>query len=451
MAAELKRDPDLEWLDHVRPVGLVVASVLLKELGLAPSRQTQTDTAVIAEHVGEDSSKPAFQNPWAFFEEVLDWKAQYVAGSPGGPVLPDDLHVRLPDHDTTLSPTWAVAELGGGDKCWQLLVRIEGPGIDPDARGVLEGWEATPHQRFERLLRETGIFGGILVTEKNEGKDGEDRYSPELRLVYAPSGETSGYLMFPLRSLTTVAGRSMLGGLKLLLDSVRLFTDADERRLPALLRKSRDAQAAVSTALAEQVLGALHDLLRGLDAAEPARIRELARKHPAHVYEGVLTVLMRLVFILYAEDRDLLPSRLDGRAREIYETSYSARGLYARLVEDAALNPDTMDERRGGWGRLLSLFRLIHKGHPSHFVQARGGKLFDPDVFPFLEGRADVADGTGLRDALSTLPVLYAAWITAENMKIGGLASRRRETAERLTTEMQAAHRSRVMPTGCQR
>jgi hypothetical protein len=392
MAAELKRDPDLEWLDHVRPVGLVVASVLLKELGLAPSRQTQVDTAVVAAHVGEDSSKPAFRNPWAFFKEVLGWEARHVAGSPGGPALPDDLRVRLPDHDTTLSPTWAVAELGDGTKRWQLLVRIEGPGIDPDARGVLEGWEATPHQRFERLLRETGIFAGILVTEKNDRKDGEDRYSPELRLIYAPSGETSGFVTFPLRSLTTVAGRSMLGGLKLLLDSVRLFTDADDRRLPALLRKSREAQAAVSTALAEQVLGALHDLLRGLDAAEPALIRELASKHPAHVYEGVLTVLMRLVFILYAEDRDLLPSRLDGRAREIYETSYSARGLYARLVEDAALNPDTMDERRGGWGRLLSLFRMIHKGHPSHFVQARGGKLFDPDEFPFLEGRADVAD-----------------------------------------------------------
>ena len=208
----------------------------------------------------------------------------------------------------------------------------------------------------------------------------------------------------------------MLGGLKLLLDSVRLFTDADERRLPALLRKSREAQAAVSTALAEQVLGALHELLRGLDAAEPKLIRELARTRPGHLYEGLLTVLMRLVFILYAEDRDLLPSRLDGRAREIYETSYSARGLYARLVEDAAINPDTMDERRGGWGRLLSLFRLIHKGHPSHFVQARGGKLFDPDQFPFLEGRVDrsepprvlpVSDGCLLRilEGLMTLQV----------------------------------------------
>jgi hypothetical protein len=223
-------------------------------------------------------------------------------------------------------------------------------------------------------------------------QDGEDRYSPELRLIYAPRGETSGHLTFPLRELGTVAGRPMLGGLKLLLDSFRLFADASDRRLPALLKKSRDAQAAVSTALAEQVLGALHELLRGLDAAEPELIRKLAGSRPEHLYEGLLTVLMRLVFILYAEDRDLLPSRTDGRTRQIYETSYSARGLYARLSEDVALNPDTMDERQGGWGRLLALFRLIHKGHPSHFVQARGGKLFDPDQFPFLEGRADPAD-----------------------------------------------------------
>jgi hypothetical protein len=391
MASDLKRDPDLEWIDLVRPIGLVVAPVLLKELGLAPSRQTQADSAVVAAHIANDASKPAFKNPWAFFEEVLGWEAPYFGGAPGGPDLPEKFYVRLPDHDTTLSPTWAVAELGSGNDPWQLLVRIEAPGIDPDARGVLEGWEATPHQRFERLLRDSDVFAGLLISEKKEVKEGEDHYTPELRVIYAPSGETSGHLTFPLRSLATVAGRPMLGGLKLLLDSVRLFTDADDRRLPALLRKSREAQAAVSTELAEQVLGALHELLRGLDAAEPELIRRLARTQPGHLYEGLLTVLMRLVFILYAEDRDLLPSRLDGRAREIYETSYSVRGLYARLVEDAAVNPDTMDERRGAWGRMLSLFRLIHKGHKSHFVQARGGKLFDPDAFPFLEGRSDVA------------------------------------------------------------
>ena len=39
MAKEIYRDPDLEWLDHVPPVGLVVAPTLLKELGLVPIRQ----------------------------------------------------------------------------------------------------------------------------------------------------------------------------------------------------------------------------------------------------------------------------------------------------------------------------------------------------------------------------------------------------------------------------
>ena len=403
MTTDLNRDSDLEWLDHVQPVGLVVAPSLLKRLGLSPLRQTPIDTGAVAELLDPDTSKAALRDPWAFVEQVLGWEARHVAGAPGGPAIPEDeLLVRLPEHDTTLAPTWAVAELGDGEQRWQLLVRVEAEGVDPDKRGALDGWEATPHQRFERLLRDTGVFAGLMVTDK------------ALRLIYAPSGETSGHLTFPLRPLGTVAGRPMLSGLKLLLDRSCLFTAADSHRLPALLRESREAQASVSTALAEQVLGALHELLRGLDSAQPALIRELAASSPDHLYEGLLTVLMRLVFVLYAEDRDLLPSRSDGRAREIYETSYSVRGLYATLVEDAALNPDTMDERRGGWGRLLALFRLIHSGHSTHFVQARGGKLFDPDEFPFLEGRAtkdeparilNVSDGCLLRilEGLMTL------------------------------------------------
>lgn len=392
MPIERNRDPDLEWIDHVPPVGLVVAPSLLKELGLPPQRQTPIDTGIVAELIGTESTKPALADPWPFVERVLGWEARNVAGAPGGPVLPDDLLVPLPEHSTTLKPTWAVAELGDPDRRWQLLVRIEAPGINPDARNALDGWEATPQQRFERLLRDTGVFAGLLISEREERRDGEIRYEPEFRLVYAPRGETSGHQSFPIRPMVTVAGRPMLGGLKLLLDRFRLFSDSDDRRLPALLKRSRDAQALVSTALAEQVLGALHELLRGLDSAEPALIRELAANRPDHLYEGLLTVLMRLVFVLFAEDRDLLPSRSEARAREIYNTSYSVRGLYARLTEDVALNPDTMDERRGGWGGLLALFRLIHKGHKTGFVQARGGKLFDPDEFPFLEGRAVMDD-----------------------------------------------------------
>jgi hypothetical protein len=377
---EVFRDPALEWLDHVQPVGLVVSSAVLKDLILEPIPQRQTDSAEVEALIDPDVSKPALADPWAFVETVLGWEARMVAGAAGGPTVPDNLRLRLPEQDTTLAPGWAVADPAGGAQPWQLLVRLEKRGVDPDRRGALDGWEATPHQRFERLLRESDVHVGLLITDQ------------EIRLAYAPKGETSGWLAFPIRPLATVAGRVMLGGLKLMLDRARLFTDAPDRRLPAILKKSRDAQAVVSTALAGQVLGALHELLRGLVAADPAVIGRLTQERPGHLYEGLLTVMMRLVFVLYAEDRDLLPSRTDDAARTLYENGYSARGLYAQLVEDAALNPDTMDERRGGWGRLLALFRLIHRGHKSGLVQARGGKLFDADAFPFLEGRERVED-----------------------------------------------------------
>ena len=404
MAAEPDRDPDLEWLDHVRPVGLVVAPSLLKTLGLVPPPQTAVDTAAAAELIDLDSDGPALVDPWAFMEQTLGWGAGVVTGAPGGPGLRDSLEVHLPEYGVTLRPTWAVQQPKAEGESWQLLVAVEPPGVDPDKPSAGVGWGATSQQKFERLLRETGIFVGLMITDK------------VLRLTFAPRGETSGHLSFPIRALASVTGRPMLGGLKLLLNAHRLFIDAPERRLPALLAESREAQAQVSTELAGQVLGALHELLRGFDAAEPALVRDLAEHRPGHLYEGLLAVLMRLVFILYAEDRDLLPSRTGAHARSVYDTSYAVRGLYGRLTDDAALNPDTMDERRGGWGRLLALFRLIHSGHTSHFIQARGGKLFDPQAFPFLEGRAasvdppavpHISDGCLLRvlDGLLTVKV----------------------------------------------
>jgi hypothetical protein len=412
-------DPDLEWLDLVRPVGLVVAPSLLKGLGLTPELQTRADNAAVAELLRlEDEEGPVLSDAWTFAERILSWPKARVAGAPGGPALPEgDLCKVLREHDTVLEPHWAVAGVDGG---WQVLVRIEAPGIKPDARGALAGWEATPHQRFERLLRETQVPIGVLITDN------------ELRLVYAPSRETSGWIAFPLRPLATVAGRPMLGGLKLVLDRVRLFTDAEPRRLPAVLKASRDAQTTVSTTLAEQVVGALHELLRGLTAAEPKLIGALATEQSPHLYEGLLTVLMRLVFILYAEDRDLIPSRTDEKARALYEQGYSVRGLHAKLLDDQARYPDTLEERRGAWGRLIALFRLIHAGDRTGWIRARGGKLFNPDAFPFLEGRASpedpprityVTDGCVLRilDGLLTLKGERLSYRTLDVEQIGSV------------------------------
>ncbi|WP_244558821.1 DNA methyltransferase [Bradyrhizobium brasilense] len=199
----------------------------------------------------------------------------------------------------------------------------------------------------------------------------------------------------------------MLAGLKLCLGRNAFFTGAPEMRLRKLLEASREAQNAVSEKLSGQVLGALYELLRGLHRAAPGEIEALAARDPHHLYEGLLTLLMRLVFLLYAEDRDLLPSSTYLHLKQLWDTGYSIKTLYARLLVDEALNPDTMDERRGGWGQLLAVFRLIHGGHRD-WITGRGGKLFDPDAFPFLEGREvgsarsaatvlQVSDGTILR------------------------------------------------------
>ena len=409
-------DPNLEWLGHVQPTGLVVAPAILTRHGLVPEEQSRADSDAVAEHLAATDEGPALPSPWAFFHAILGWQPAQVAGAPGGPPVPDNLAVH-PDADTTLLPTWAVAEPDGG---WQVLVRIEAPGIAPDSRRELDGWEATPHQRLERMLRETGIPTGLLLTDTH------------LRLVHAPYQETSGWLAFPLRDLATVGGRPMLGGLKLLLSAFRLFNDAADRRLPGLLRASREAQAEVSAKLATQVLGALHELLRGLHAADRARIERLAAQRPAHLYEGLLTVLLRLVFLLYAEDRGLIPSRTDGPARALYEAGYRVRALHARLLADAARYPDTMDERRGAWGRLLALFRLVHSGDGAGWIRGRGGKLFDPNEFPFLQGQdaddappdpAPVTDGCILRvlDGLMVLDGERLSYRTLDVEQIGSV------------------------------
>lgn len=375
IAEPLKYAP-FEWLDHVQREGLVFARPILDDLGISPVQQTRFDSQEIAAHLATTREEPAVGDPLGFLQSILGWPLSRIAGAPGGPSLPELATLALPELDTVLSADLALIDTRSEDRVL-LLVRTENPGTNPDARGALDGWEASPQQRFERLLRESGAEVGILFSDL------------QLRLVYAPRGETAGWIGWPLYDLTSVAGRSMLGGLKSALGTDRLFTAPANMRLHAVLKASREAQAIVSITLAEQVLGALHELLRGFLADDDARalVETIADEDPDQLYEGLLTVLLRLVFILFAEDRELLPSMTEDSARILYDENYSARGLYDRLLEDSVLNPDTMDERVGGWGRLLALFGMIHSGHRSGFIRSRGGRLFDPDVFLFLQGR----------------------------------------------------------------
>jgi hypothetical protein len=185
----------------------------------------------------------------------------------------------------------------------------------------------------------------------------------------------------------------MLAGLKLLLGRNAIW-GSKETRLDGILKRSRESQNIVSTKLADQVLGALYTLLRGFtsEVETDTHLRDVAETDPQQFYEGLLTVLMRLVFVLYAEDRDLMPSSEDEKAKTIYEQGYAVRRLFVDLEADAALYPDTMVDRYGAWGRLLGLFQLIYDGAGPSFMHQRRGKLFDPTTFPFLLGQFDEND-----------------------------------------------------------
>ena len=315
--ASAKLDPEivahLEWLGFVRPTGLVVSAPALVRAGAILDRRDAEGQrllrACVAERVFDPKEGPVPYLPdfRRFAESVLGWSfsPKGYAGTTECPI-PTELEVPLPDYGETLRPDFAVRELEpkDGASTWQLLVRVLDPGEDFDR--VVRGHgqlEASAHGRMERLLRQTGVPAGLLFNGR------------ALRLVSAPRGESSGWLDFRVADMVQTAGRPISTALRLLLGQPRLLSLPRAQRLAALLEDSRKFQNEVSERLAEQVLHALYELLRGFQAAHDASKGELLRQplaeHPDEVYRALLTVILRLVFLLYAEERDMLPGGRD--------------------------------------------------------------------------------------------------------------------------------------------
>lgn len=384
-----KLDPQIQthlgWLGFTRPTGLVVSAPALVRAGAVLSRYDRTGQLLLHECTEESTLDPAeppvplipdFRH---FAERVLDWNfnPSAYAGTAEHPI-PSELELNLPDYDDTLRPDFAVRELdpAEGAHPWQLLVRVLEPGADLDrVLHAADRLEASPHGRMERLLRGTGVPAGLLFN------------GCTLRLISAPPGESSGWLDFQVADMLQTAGRPIAAALRLLLSQQRLLSLPRTQRLAGLLEESRKFQNEVSERLAEQVLHALYDLLRGMQAANDATrgalLHDTLAEHPDQVYHSLLTVILRLVFLLFAEQRDMLPEN------EVFLRHYSLGGLYDRLREETALFPDTMDQRYGAWAQLLVLFRLVYDGSEAIAMPLprRHGVLFDPDRFPFLEGR----------------------------------------------------------------
>jgi hypothetical protein len=384
-----------EWLGYLQPNGLVVSPQVLFDQQVIIDRSTLAElqrdfvTALAVPPSGDAEPRfGAFLHPQSdgtpdgFATRFLGWDTNLIDWNT---LERQNLHesatASIPELGATLSPTAALRFLKPVDAArpYQLLIEEVEPDAPFDDRyNATHLWETTRSAKFERLLTETGVALGVLSNGK------------QVRLFYAPRGETAGHLTFDVTHMTGTAGRMIVGGLHELLKSYRLTNAPTKALLPSLCETSRKYQSTVSAALAEQVLEALYELVRGFQSAHDATHGELLKPHLAgdddakqDVYRGLLRTLMRMVFLLFAEDRDLLP------AGDLYYRNYSLHGLFERLREDDGRHHDTMDSRYGAWAQLLALFRLIYRGsqHPSLSLPARHGYLFDPDAFPFLEGR----------------------------------------------------------------
>lgn len=290
---------------------------------------------------------------------------------------------RSSEHAVEFSPDLVIKN--ESDERPRLLVSIQPPKTELDKTQTGDNWPASIKDRMILLCTEASVRVGLITN------------GDQWMMVNAPIGSTSSHASWYARHwfqepVTLKAFQSLLG-------VRRCFGPADET-LVALLEESLKNQEEVTDTLGEQVRRAVEVLVQCLDKANEDRNRELLRNvSTAELYEAGLTVMMRLVFVLCAEERELL---LLGDP--VYDQCYAVSTLRGQLTEDANLHgPEVLDRRYDAWSRLLAVFRAVFSGveHESLRMPALGGSLFDPDRFPFLEGRIK---GTRWRDG-ATVPL----------------------------------------------
>ena len=112
------------------------------------------------------------------------------------------------------------------------------------------------------------------------------------------------------------------------------------------------------------------------------------------VRQAALIFLYRLLFLLYAEDRNLLP---------VNESRYDDYGLRKRVRDDIARRMTDGDVFSSAathyYDRLMTLFRLVDQGDPSIGLPPYNGGLFGSAAAPLLE-QARLPDA-------AVAPILY--------------------------------------------
>ena len=111
-------------------------------------------------------------------------------------------------------------------------------------------------------------------------------------------------------------------------------------------------------------------------------LRNPSTEKLAETYEMALLVLFRLLFVAYAEDKELLPLHSSESYRQ-----HSLKQLALRLQREREQNAEY---GRGAhyWSEVTQLWRAIDKGNPAWSVPAYNGGLFSEESTPAAKALA---------------------------------------------------------------
>jgi hypothetical protein len=363
-----------DWLNLVEPDGAFLTTTELVATfphGFEPMpAELRTELRSRVADVDSDDGGRAPLRRW-LLAEALDWDEQLVEDQR----IPVTASQRAPEARVLLRPQQALLDVDDPNRLrLGVFVWPAGTRLDRRPARSLTGddWPATPIQRAETWCRESGV-PLALVTD-------DDHWV----LVWAQRNAPAASCRWRIGDLADE--RVLQAGLVSVLGARRFFAVDDNETTERLFQRAADAEAEITKGLGFSVRRSVELLVAAISQDNVAHDGEvLADVAATEVYESAVSVLMRLVFLLYAEERRLLPAE-----DPLWAESYSVLTLRDELRTAAARDgEDALERRSVAWHRLLATFRAVHGGanHDRLTLPAHGGKLFDPDRFPFLEGR----------------------------------------------------------------
>ena len=179
--------------------------------------------------------------------------------------------------------------------------------------------------------------------------------------------------------------------------------DADGRSFHAIaLQEGRQWESKVSHDLGQRVFDELFPKLAAAIARnDPQATRPLSREALDAIHHAALILLYRLLFVLYAEDRALLP--VNDPRYDDYSLRWQRADIAARRNRDDAFSTGATRI----WQHLRSLFRAIDQGDDSIGLPPYNGGLFHEEPGDLL-ARIELRDAelAPLIDGLSRRPDL---------------------------------------------